>query len=456
MNCQEFSNELPDLLLTPNAVPSPAAVAHLSTCPPCTEEYVSFQQTFGMLDTWSPVEPTPFFDGKLNARVREIQAAPALSWFERMQERLLLNTGRHFRPAMAGALGLALLLGVGGGSFVTLGHHAGTPGTPIEASATSQRPADSRPQRPGLPADGRAAAGRRQPDPDRQRRPAGSGRNHLIPTAPSRHPEKAPMTFLSTTDNPHKASARLALTALALLACVCLPASAQENRHQQGRQFSAGRGPERQQNMQPERQQNMQPERQQNMQPDRQQGFQQGRQAQGQQQNGFGRQDSQHLGQWMASHRNLSPEQQQRALAAEPGFRQLQPQVQQRMYDRLNQLNRMSPAEQQRTLSRTEQMERLAPQQRQQIRGAMQQLGSLPEDRRRAVAHTYHQLNAMSPEQRGAYMNSPQYRSQFNDQERETVNNLLTVSPYLPQAPRPAQQAPYPQAPPLSKKLAAK
>ena len=132
MDCKEFQNELPDLLLTPNSTPSVAAVAHLKSCPPCTEEYVSFQQTFGLLDTWAPIEPTPFFDGKLNARIREVQAAPAMSWFERLQTRLLFNTGRHFRPAMAGALSLALLLGIGGGSYISISH----PGpVPAEASA---------------------------------------------------------------------------------------------------------------------------------------------------------------------------------------------------------------------------------------------------------------------------------------------------------------------------------
>ena len=133
MNCKDFQDELPDLLLTPNSTPSLAAVAHLKTCPPCTEEYLSFQQTFGLLDTWAPVEPTPFFDGKLNARIRELQAEPAMSWFERLQTRLLFNTGRHFRPALAGALSLALLLGIGGGSYVSISHSAAMPG---EASAT--------------------------------------------------------------------------------------------------------------------------------------------------------------------------------------------------------------------------------------------------------------------------------------------------------------------------------
>ena len=228
------------------------------------------------------------------------------------------------------------------------------------------------------------------------------------------------MTPRSRNTNP-QTLAKAATLALAALCCVfAAPAHGQENpyRRQQPRQSYAPAERQNQGGM------------------DRRQGDGQSRQ------HGDQRQNPQHLSQWMDSHRNMTPEQQQRALAAEPGFRQLQPQVQQRMYDRLNQLNQMQPAERQRTLSRTEQMERLAPAQRQQIRGAMQQLGSLPEDRRRAVARTYHQLNAMPQQQRDAYLNGPQYRSQFNDQERSTMTNLLTVSPYLPQTPPAGPQAP--------------
>ena len=219
-----------------------------------------------------------------------------------------------------------------------------------------------------------------------------------------------------------------AARALALVVCLLSGsvrgnlAAAQQNPYNHRQQ--AGQGRPNQPQQQP----------QQRREPDAQQ-FQSGG-------NGFGRQNSQHLGQWMDSHRNLPPEQQQRALAAEPGFRQLQPQVQQRMYQRLNQLNSMSPDQRARVLSRNEQMERLPPEQRQQIRGAMQQLGSLPDDRRHAVARAYHQLNSLPQQQRDAYMNSPQYRGQFNDQERDTMNHLLAVSPYLPQTPPQGPQAP--------------
>ena len=132
MNCKEFTKELPDLVLTPNSTPSAAAVAHLRTCPPCEQEYLSFQQTFGLLDSWQPVEPTPYFDTRLNARLRQEQTAPAMSWLERLQTRFAFNTGRHFRPAMAGALALTLL--IGGGGVVGINQH--NQASQAEASAT--------------------------------------------------------------------------------------------------------------------------------------------------------------------------------------------------------------------------------------------------------------------------------------------------------------------------------
>lgn len=116
-DCKSFAKELPDLVLTPGAMPSLAAAAHLRTCPPCAEEYRSFQDTFAALDRWVAPEPSAYFDQKLGVRLREEQAAPAMSWLERLQTSLTLNTGRTFRPLTAGALALALI--VGGGSLYT-------------------------------------------------------------------------------------------------------------------------------------------------------------------------------------------------------------------------------------------------------------------------------------------------------------------------------------------------
>ncbi len=132
MNCTTFQKELMDLVLTADAKPSVAAVAHMKICPPCTNEYLSFQQTFSLLDTWTAPEPSPYFDQKLAVRVREVQAEPRMGWLERLATRMQLNTGSAFRPAMAGALGLAML--VAGGSYAGLnGVHLFRP---VAASAT--------------------------------------------------------------------------------------------------------------------------------------------------------------------------------------------------------------------------------------------------------------------------------------------------------------------------------
>ncbi|WP_263383514.1 DUF3106 domain-containing protein [Granulicella arctica] len=144
------------------------------------------------------------------------------------------------------------------------------------------------------------------------------------------------------------------------------------------------------------------------------------------------RAQQEHLAQWMDRHSNLPLNQQQQALESEPGFRDLPPQTQQRMRDRLIQLNNMPLDRRRRLLERTEEMEQLSPQQRQQVRGAMQQLSNLPVDRRRLVARAFRDIREMPVPQRQVVLNSDRLRSQFSDQERGTLGNLLAVEPYLP------------------------
>ena len=134
MNCKNFKDELPDLLLTHGALPSLSATAHMKVCPPCREEYFALQATFSLLDNWKTPEVTPYFDQKLAVRLREEQAAPRMGFIEQWRTRLLFNTGSGFRPAMAGALAFALLVGVGGGSIAGL--RAFNSQHPPQASAT--------------------------------------------------------------------------------------------------------------------------------------------------------------------------------------------------------------------------------------------------------------------------------------------------------------------------------
>jgi anti-sigma factor RsiW len=118
MNCKDCQTVLLDLLLDPGVPTHGAARKHLESCPKCNQEFKSLEATFTLLDAWKAPDPSPYFDQKLAVRLREEQAKAPEGWFERLKSRLLFNTGRQFRPALAGALALILL--AGGGTFANL------------------------------------------------------------------------------------------------------------------------------------------------------------------------------------------------------------------------------------------------------------------------------------------------------------------------------------------------
>jgi anti-sigma factor RsiW len=135
MNCTTCKSELPELLLDPGADSASKKHlqlrAHLATCLECSAEFAALQRTFDLLDAWEAPEPSAYFDQKLAVLLREEQAKPAAGWLERMRERLLFNTGRQFRPMLAGAL--ALLVVVGGGTITEFSRVS--PPAPVTASA---------------------------------------------------------------------------------------------------------------------------------------------------------------------------------------------------------------------------------------------------------------------------------------------------------------------------------
>lgn len=132
MNCSTCQAALPDLLLDPHSAAARAAAPHLDACAICRRELTDLQSTFALLDAFPAPEPSSWFDGRLAARIREAQIAPPESLWERLRSTLQFSTGRHLRPALAGALALVLL--VGGGTAAELALHH----TPEQASATVQ------------------------------------------------------------------------------------------------------------------------------------------------------------------------------------------------------------------------------------------------------------------------------------------------------------------------------
>jgi hypothetical protein len=132
-DCKQCRSALPDLLLDPTAAAATAAARqHLAACSACAAELDALRSTFAALDDWTAPEPSPFFDTRLYARLREAQAAQPEGFFERVHSFLLFSTGRQLRPALAGAL--ALVLTISGATFA--GVHGSLGNQTTRASAT--------------------------------------------------------------------------------------------------------------------------------------------------------------------------------------------------------------------------------------------------------------------------------------------------------------------------------
>lgn len=142
--------------------------------------------------------------------------------------------------------------------------------------------------------------------------------------------------------------------------------------------------------------------------------------------------NQQHLGGWLQSHQGESFAGQANALRHEQGFSNLPQQQQQRLIDRLHQLNSMPPAQRQRTLGRIENMERLSPERRQAVRNSAEELSAMDPARKQQVRGAFRALRDMPPAERQQMLNSPEFRSQYNDHERRVLGNLLSVEPYQP------------------------
>ena len=101
MKCDEIRERMPDVAAgfsTPTADES----QHLASCNACAEQFKAMSDTMALLDEWKTPEPSPYFDVRLQARLREEMAKPQAGWL------------RWFRrPVLAAALTVALGIGVG-------------------------------------------------------------------------------------------------------------------------------------------------------------------------------------------------------------------------------------------------------------------------------------------------------------------------------------------------------
>ena len=103
MKCEEIREMMADLASGLMEV-TPEVGVHLSECGACAGKLEEFKQTMALLDQWQVPEPSPYFDVRLQARLREEIAKPQLGWLAWFR-----------RPVLAAAL--TVLIGVGVGLF---------------------------------------------------------------------------------------------------------------------------------------------------------------------------------------------------------------------------------------------------------------------------------------------------------------------------------------------------
>jgi hypothetical protein len=114
MNCDQIRELLPDLAAAAAmdaSTPEPEVEKHIASCAGCAAHLRDLQKTMALLDEWQAPDPSPYFDTRLQARLREEIARPATGW---------LNWLR--RPAWAVSLAVVVFAGallVGNKSYIS-------------------------------------------------------------------------------------------------------------------------------------------------------------------------------------------------------------------------------------------------------------------------------------------------------------------------------------------------
>jgi len=99
-NCDDARELMPDLAAGLTAV-TPEIKAHLDSCGECAGKLEAFRQTMSLLDEWQAPDPSPYFDVRLNARLREERAKQPAGWLHWLR-----------KPALAAAFALLMIASV--------------------------------------------------------------------------------------------------------------------------------------------------------------------------------------------------------------------------------------------------------------------------------------------------------------------------------------------------------
>ena len=120
MNCDEIRERMPDVAAGLSEMMEEDS-RHLASCAGCAGKLKEMRKTMALLDEWQAPEPSPYFDTRLHARLREEMAKPQASWMQWFR-----------RPVLAAAL--TLVLGVGVGLFFTRSDGVYAPGRVTQIS----------------------------------------------------------------------------------------------------------------------------------------------------------------------------------------------------------------------------------------------------------------------------------------------------------------------------------
>jgi hypothetical protein len=105
MKCDEIRERMPEVAAG-FSEPTVNEGKHLESCGACAEQLKAMRSTMALLDEWQVPEPSPYFDVRLQARLREEMAKPQAGWLHWFR-----------RPVLAAAL--TVIMGVGVGLMVT-------------------------------------------------------------------------------------------------------------------------------------------------------------------------------------------------------------------------------------------------------------------------------------------------------------------------------------------------
>lgn len=99
MKCTEIRDLLPDLASGLGSA-APEVNDHLRSCADCSGSLEEFRKTMALLDLWQAPEPSPYFDTRLKARLREERAKQPAGWFAWIG-----------RPALVASLAAVVVIG---------------------------------------------------------------------------------------------------------------------------------------------------------------------------------------------------------------------------------------------------------------------------------------------------------------------------------------------------------